>query len=212
MLTKTEVVIGMTFLVLALLAISVLAVLASTCLVYPIAIDYFGIDQLTGLSRGELIKNYSVLMAYLTRPWVNDLVMPYFRASREGLIHFAEVRRLLLFSQLVAISCLAFTGFWLKRLQGLGQLHHLKRWLLNTCAILLAFCGLIACDFSRAFILFHRLFFQNNYWIFDPRFDPVILALPQGFFAWCAGLAVFYLLGQLILLYIFSIYKEGQAL
>ncbi len=37
-------------------------------------------------------------------------------------------------------------------------------------------------DFSKAFIIFHKIFFRNNYWIFDPNVDPIINALPEELF------------------------------
>ena len=40
----------------------------------------------------------------------------------------------------------------------------------------------IAIDFSKAFILFHKIIFNNDYWIFDPSTDPVINALPEELF------------------------------
>jgi integral membrane protein (TIGR01906 family) len=39
-----------------------------------------------------------------------------------------------------------------------------------------------AVDFNTAFIVFHEIFFTNDYWIFDPRTDPVITILPETFF------------------------------
>ena len=37
-------------------------------------------------------------------------------------------------------------------------------------------------DFSKAFVLFHKIFFRNNYWIFDANTDPIINALPEDLF------------------------------
>ena len=40
----------------------------------------------------------------------------------------------------------------------------------------------IAIDFNTCFILFHKIMFSNDYWIFDPQLDPVINMLPEEFF------------------------------
>jgi integral membrane protein (TIGR01906 family) len=49
-----------------------------------------------------------------------------------------------------------------------------------------AIIALIAsADFDRAFVLFHKIAFRNNYWIFDARTDPVINILPENFFMHC---------------------------
>ncbi|WP_195964740.1 DUF1461 domain-containing protein, partial [Clostridium cuniculi] len=37
-------------------------------------------------------------------------------------------------------------------------------------------------DFSKAFIIFHKIFFKNDYWIFDENMDPIINALPEDLF------------------------------
>ncbi|WP_195987229.1 DUF1461 domain-containing protein, partial [Clostridium sp. D53t1_180928_C8] len=42
--------------------------------------------------------------------------------------------------------------------------------------------GAYITDFSKAFIIFHKIFFKNNYWIFDETIDPIINALPEELF------------------------------
>jgi len=42
--------------------------------------------------------------------------------------------------------------------------------------------GAIALDFNRAFNIFHDIFFNNDYWILDPRVDLLINMVPLGFF------------------------------
>ena len=42
--------------------------------------------------------------------------------------------------------------------------------------------GLIALNFDRAFVIFHLIFFNNDYWILDPRVDLLINMVPIYFF------------------------------
>jgi len=42
--------------------------------------------------------------------------------------------------------------------------------------------GLIAINFERAFDIFHYIFFNNDYWILDPRVDLLINMVPIYFF------------------------------
>ena len=42
--------------------------------------------------------------------------------------------------------------------------------------------GIIAIDFDRAFVIFHHIFFDNNYWVLDPRVDLLINMVPIYFF------------------------------
>ena len=37
-------------------------------------------------------------------------------------------------------------------------------------------------DFTTCFTIFHKLFFTNNLWVFDPETDYMIRMLPEGFF------------------------------
>jgi integral membrane protein (TIGR01906 family) len=48
-------------------------------------------------------------------------------------------------------------------------------------------------NFSRAFVVFHEIAFSNDYWIFDPRIDPVIRILPEWFFMYAAFLILLYM-------------------
>ena len=45
---------------------------------------------------------------------------------------------------------------------------------------------LIALNWETVFVLFHKIVFHNNYWIFDAATDPVITILPDTFFMHCA--------------------------
>ena len=65
-----------------------------------------------------------------------------------------------------------------RRLVPLGYLQALFVYL-----ILAAILGVaMSIDFTSCFTLFHKLFFTNNLWIFDPETDYMIRMLPEGFF------------------------------
>ena len=50
--------------------------------------------------------------------------------------------------------------------------------------ILAAILGVaMSIDFTSCFTLFHKLFFTNTLWIFDPETDYMIRMLPEGFFS-----------------------------
>ena len=42
--------------------------------------------------------------------------------------------------------------------------------------------GLFASDFDKYFRIFHKIFFDNDQWMFDPVTDYMIRMLPEGFF------------------------------
>ena len=59
---------------------------------------------------------------------------------------------------------------------------------------------MIASNWEAFFIGFHHVMFSNDYWLFDPLRDPVILLLPEQFFFHCAGVfALFWSFSALLL-------------
>ena len=62
--------------------------------------------------------------------------------------------------------------------------------------LLVILIGVIVIDFDRAFIVFHLLFFDNDYWILDPGVDLLINMVPQTFFV---EISIF--IGALLLLF-----------
>ncbi|MCD8023736.1 MAG: TIGR01906 family membrane protein [Lachnospiraceae bacterium] len=57
--------------------------------------------------------------------------------------------------------------------------------------VVLGVCA--AVNWDVFFVRFHELFFNNDYWLFDPATDPVILILPDEFFAHCAAAILLFL-------------------
>lgn len=49
-------------------------------------------------------------------------------------------------------------------------------------AVLAVLAGIISTDFSRYFIVFHHIFFNNDLWMLDPRTDLLINIVPEPFF------------------------------
>lgn len=43
--------------------------------------------------------------------------------------------------------------------------------------------GIISTDFTKYFILFHHMFFDNDLWILNPETDMLINIVPEGFFS-----------------------------
>ena len=106
--------------------------------------------------------------------------------SEEGRIHFVEVKRIFVFIQAILLP-LSLIGsilgiFSLKK----QKPAYLKLTSVLTLALPALLGALIALNWDRFFVLFHKLFFNNDYWIFDAATDPIILLLPDGFFMHCA--------------------------
>ena len=70
--------------------------------------------------------------------------------------------------------------------RGRAQIRTLYRsWQIGTAAVFLGLATLaavIAVNWHHAFIVFHEIFFDNDYWILDPRVDLLINIVPYDFF------------------------------
>lgn len=49
-------------------------------------------------------------------------------------------------------------------------------------AVICLLAGIISTDFSKYFVLFHKIFFTNDLWILDPATDLLINIVPEPFF------------------------------
>ena len=184
-----------------LLAIAVALLIVSASIALPIYIRPFyyahigpyQLEARTGYTEEELRAAYDEVLDYLTLPG-REFGAGVFAYSEEGASHFADCKVLFTLDTVVlivslivtvALAVLAWRGvFRLCRPFGAHVL------LTSGGAVLALFALLalvISLDFNTAFVIFHMLFFPGkDNWTFDPSTDPIINALPQGFFANCA--------------------------
>nr|WP_142410717.1 TIGR01906 family membrane protein [Clostridium sp. Marseille-P7770] len=74
-------------------------------------------------------------------------------------------------------------------------------------AVSLVLIGIISTDFTKYFIVFHKIFFNNDLWVLDPRTDMLINIVPEGFFfdtaariaMVFAGIVMVFFVGNLVL-------------
>lgn len=185
-------------LVLFIVSASVTFTLAFRPLYY-FDIHFLHIAEESGYPKEEIRANYDALIDYNLSPSVRELKFPTLAMSEPGRIHFAEVK--VIFRFFIRLAIVSFlTGavgiVWSSRRREYGYLK-IAGFLIPF--ILVSAGGLIAANWERAFVLFHEVVFQNDYWIFDPATDPVITILPDTFFFHCAvmilaGIAVGWML------------------
>lgn len=161
---------------------------------YYAHIEPLGIPEHTGFTPAEIREAYDQVLDYLTagKPFGTG-VFPH---SAEGAAHFADCKVLfdlnayvLLLSGGVLLVLLALRKFRKTGPYRLGN-RSAAFWAAIFAVILpLVLGGLAALDFSRAFVIFHSLFFPGKTnWMFNWQTDGIILALPQDFFMHCAML------------------------
>lgn len=172
---------------------------------YYADVEYLGLSELTGLSSSVIRENYDVLIDYnLVLSGMKELNFPSFPMSENGAIHFAEVRRIFFGIQYLAV----FSGvcFWIGFFQKKKKQDYIFLKLLSILTVILpTILGVLAYVWWDAFFeIFHKIFFRNDYWLFDPMTDPVIWILPDRFFGHCAAAVLFLILlggGMAVMLY-----------
>ena len=145
----------------------------------------FGLEQYSGISTAKLMENYHVLISYLTRPWIKELVMPDFPSTPQGLFHFEEVKRLFMINFVIAVISTIVSFVGIKGFKKERKLFLLLTPLKGILYATLLFVVCLVSFFDVIFVKFHELFFHNSAWIFDPKLDPIIEVLPEEFFMIC---------------------------
>ena len=86
-----------------LLSLAVLVAIYGAWLIYPLEVDWLKLTLQVTITKADLLKNFNVLMTYLTNPLSHTLAMPDFPSSASGLKHFGDVKHLFHLAQAVFI-------------------------------------------------------------------------------------------------------------
>ncbi len=150
--------------------------------IYYNDIDKLSIESMSGLSKKEIIENYDYLIDYNLSWNVSEFELPSLPSSTNGKIHFEEVRDIFQGVKILTIisGMVAIVG-------GAIKIRKKEFKFLRNASILIVIMPAllaipIAIDFNTCFIIFHKIMFSNDYWIFNPQLDPVINILPESFF------------------------------
>lgn len=172
-------------LTLTIISASVVLTLAFRPLYY-LDISVLDIPEQSGYSKEEIRDNYDVLIDYNMSFGSKRLEFPSLAMSEPGRIHFEEVRDIFHLFKYMAMAgaVLSITGivFCIRR----KEHKYLKLTSILTVVLPAGLGILVALNWDWAFVAFHHLVFDNDYWIFDPVTDPVITILPDIFFLHCA--------------------------
>lgn len=160
------------------------------------------IEETSGFSKNIIKKNYDNLIDYnqFFHSGRLKLTMPM---SKEGRIHFADVKRIFDAVEILCIITLILSIFLIKRQISQHDFEFLK--LSSIITVLLpCIAGLFtAINWESTFIIFHKIMFRNDYWLFDEVTDPVITILPDTFFLHCAIMIILLILSGSLLCTVF---------
>lgn len=153
--------------------------------IYYICIPVLHIEENSGFSKDKIISNYDALIHYFS-PFVKGrLELPSLHQSMNGIQHFAEVKNIFLTLYAFIPVTLLLLLIYLYRNRRMPKYHFLKTSSIFLSVTPILFATGFLLNFNFTFTLFHKIFFRNNYWIFNSQKDPIIRILPEEFFCLC---------------------------
>ncbi|MCR1934286.1 TIGR01906 family membrane protein [Clostridium tepidum] len=180
-------------------------------LLYYWDIKNLSIIENTDLNLEEIKENFNYLIYYLNSHKNITFCLPNLPSSKEGVLHFKDVKNIFNFlDKFLLVNIFVAIPFIYYKLKLAKNVIFLKySSVLSIFVPILLLIPLIL-NFEKNFILFHKLFFSNDYWLFDPSKDPIINLLPETFFFHSALLILFLILFFSLICYIF--YKNLRNL
>ena len=183
--------------------------------IYYFDIEFLSLEETSGLSAEEIRENYDALIDYnLIYQGVEELELPSFPMSREGEIHFEEVKRIFTAIQYLFLVTGILTVFGLPPEDSKERFRKPEADAVPSSLLFPVVLGVVAAlDWEQFFVRFHHVFFSNDYWVFNPITDPVIRILPDAFFAHCAAAVLFFiLLGSLLTAHCTGCFRRAEEL
>jgi len=173
---------------------------------YYMDINVLNIEQSSNLNKDQLKDNYDYLITYLTQNKTTEFNLPSLPSSDHGKIHFKEVKVIFdkLKVMLIISIFVSIIGIFINKRRKKIDYLLTSSIVLIVLPVTLLIPFLI--NFDKSFTVFHQIFFNNDYWLFDVNLDPIITILPETFFFHCALLIIFSII--IISLILWRIYKS----
>lgn len=200
---------------IAILTIGISTIMAlNSQFIYHYSINKYSLDKLGNISKEMLIKDFNTLIKYLQNPFIEKLKFNNFPMSINGEFHFYEVKRIFLFIYGITIflALLFIVLFIVNRIIGKKiYFYKILNYGANTLIfIIISFLSAIFIDFSKAFVVFHKIFFNNDYWIFDERTDPIIKVLPEEVFMLYSIVIIVLVIFGIVLYKLYYYYSKNK--
>lgn len=137
-------------------------------------------DQMMAFLRGKRDHlHVFTVMGGEEREFFNEREIAHMEDVRKLFLGGLALRRICLIAAAVCAAVL-----WIWRREEFGRLF--ARSLCIGAGLFFAFAlviaGVISTNFSKYFVVFHKIFFDNDLWILDPRTDMLINIVPEPFF------------------------------
>ena len=213
-------------LMITLLITSVEAVAYWTPGYYEKEYSRYHVTDAVSMEMADLLDVTEEMMAYLrgrrddlhvpavvggqTREFFNEREIAHMEDVRDLFLGGLTARRICIGTALACLALLAFLKAGIRRLlpravcMGTGLFF----------ALICGLAALISTDFTKYFIVFHQIFFDNDLWILDPETDLLINIVPEPFFMdTAARIALVFAASVLIIFFLclFVLLRERRA-
>jgi integral membrane protein (TIGR01906 family) len=161
---------------------------------YYFDIKHLNIKKYTNLNKEQIETTYNYLVYYINSTKPIEFKIPLLPSSRKAITHFREVKSLFLKLDFILFISSIFTAFgiwFINKYRDFSPLKWCSNLLLSVCLWMFT---IFFINFNKTFTTLHQILFDNNYWLFNPRTDPVISLLPEKYFLHCTIFIVFLIL------------------
>lgn len=178
---------------------------------YIFDINLLKIPESSGMNYDEILKNYKTLIEYCSPFFKGELVFPTLSSSKEGLQHFVEVKRIFtVFYYLLPITFVMLLISIIYKKKRKDYKYLFKSAIICIFLPITVIVSMLV-NFDDFFIIFHKMFFRNDFWLFDRETDPIINILPDTYFMHCAFfIAGVIIIGSISLIIIYFILKKHK--
>lgn len=203
------------YLLISSLVLAVIVTLNISPILYSLFIKLNRIPNYNNIGSKEILNDYNNIIHYLNSPSEQVLKFKNFKMSPIGEFHFLEVKEIFSSIYLICLACLILGIILFILLKKFKLKISLKAFNIFFYEVLFIFLSLILSfylNFSKVFTIFHKIFFNNDYWIFDPKKDPIINVLPESYFLFLAVFILFLVMIFSIISKIFYTLKKHKHL
>ncbi|SHH98385.1 TIGR01906 family membrane protein [Clostridium grantii] len=142
----------------------------------------YNISEQTGFTNKEIKENYDYIVGFVGTWQEMDFHLPSMNYSDSGKQHFVDVKDLFNNLDVLLIISLVLLSLSLVLFGKKIKFKFLKYSSLTLLILPLILGTFFFINFDTSFTMFHKIFFRNDMWLFDPSMDPIINILPQEFF------------------------------
>ena len=132
----------------------------------------------------------------------NDKASFHMKEVRDIIVNFRILSYIFISLSILFLILTKFTNtYFIQALQ-----KSLKKVLLVYIIFLIVLSILCTSNFDLFFIKIHEIFFNNDLWIFDPRYEYIICLLPEGLFFELAVRILLMMISTILLLVVALVY------